>query len=203
MSKPNRDDEHLQALRDYYAANRRIPSLQRIASLLGFSSRSAAVKLMGRLADEGFFERTPDDDAWIPVRRFFERNMIDSAVPAGMPVSAVDVESQPLLFDEYLVKKPNETFVIPIKGDSMVEAGIHDGDLAVVERTNDARVGAFVIANVDNEFTLKELVKEGGTRSPLHCGAFDEAPGPARRTSWQGGAHHVLRQGGHVPAGQG
>lgn len=162
MSKPNRDDEHLQALRDYYAANRRIPSLQRIASLLGFSSRSAAVKLMGRLADEGFFERTPDDDAWIPVRRFFERNMIDSAVPAGMPVSAVDVESQPLLFDEYLVKKPNETFVIPIKGDSMVDAGIHDGDLAVVERTNEARVGAFVIANVDNEFTLKELVKEGG-----------------------------------------
>ena len=89
MSKPNRDDEHLQALRDYYAANRRIPSLQRIASLLGFSSRSAAVKLMGRLADEGFFERTPDDDAWIPVRRFFERNMIDSAVPAGMPVPVI------------------------------------------------------------------------------------------------------------------
>ena len=88
--------------------------------------------------------------------------MIEASVPAGTPVSAVDVESQPLLFDEYLVKKPNDTFVIPIKGDSMVEAGIHDGDLAVVERTNSARVGTFVIANVDNELTLKELVKEDG-----------------------------------------
>ena len=162
MRKPNRDDEHLQSLRDYYASNRRIPSLQRIAALLGFSSRSAAVKLMGRLADEGFVERTVDDDAWIPGSRFFARPMIDASVPAGVPVSAIDVGSQPLVFDEYLVRKPNETFVIPIKGDSMVEADIFDGDLAVVERSTKAKVGDFVIANVDNEFTLKELVREKG-----------------------------------------
>ncbi len=162
MRTLNRDDEHLQALRDYYASNRRIPSLQRIASLLGFSSRSAAIKLMGRLAEVGFVKRTADDDAWIPGKRFFERVLIESSVPAGIPATATDVDSQPLLFDEFLVKKPNETFVIPISGDSMIEAGIHDGDLAVVERTNKAKVGSFVIANVDNEFTLKELVKEGG-----------------------------------------
>ena len=162
MSTLNRDDEHLQSLKDYYASNRRIPSLQRIAALLGFSSRSAAVKLMGRLADEGFVERTVDDDAWIPGSRFFARPMIDASVPAGVPVSAIDVGSQPLVFDEYLVKKPNETFVIPIKGDSMIEAGIFDGDLAVVERSSKAKAGDFVIANVDNEFTLKELVREKG-----------------------------------------
>ena len=162
MRKPNRDDEHLQSLRDYYASNRRIPSLQRIAALLGFSSRSAAVKLMGRLADEGFVERTVDDDAWIPGGRFFARPMIDAPVPAGVPVTAIDVGSQPLVFDEYLVKKPNETFVIPIKGDSMIEAGIFDGDLAVVERSSKAKAGDFVIANVDNEFTLKELVRDRG-----------------------------------------
>lgn len=137
-------------------------SLQRIAALLGFSSRSAAVKLMGRLADEGFVERTVDDDAWIPGGRFFARPMIDAPVPAGVPVTAIDVGSQPLVFDEYLVKKPNETFVIPIKGDSMIEAGIFDGDLAVVERSSKAKAGDFVIANVDNEFTLKELVREKG-----------------------------------------
>ncbi len=88
--------------------------------------------------------------------------MIDASVPAGVPVSAIDVGSQPLVFDEYLVKKPNETFVIPIKGDSMIEAGIFDGDLAVVERSSKAKAGDFVIANVDNEFTLKELVRERG-----------------------------------------
>jgi repressor LexA len=117
---------------------------------------------MGRLAEVGFVERTADDDAWIPGKRFFERVLIESSVPAGVPATATDVDSQPLLFDEFLVKKPNETFVIPISGDSMIEAGIYDGDLAVVERTNKAKVGTFVIANVDNEFTLKELVKEGG-----------------------------------------
>jgi len=162
MSTLNRDDEHLQSLKDYYASNRRIPSLQRIAALLGFSSRSAAVKLMGRLADEGFVERTVDDDAWIPGSRFFERAMIDASVPAGVPVTAIDAGSQPLVFDEYLIRKPNETFVIPIKGDSMIDAGIFDGDLAVVERSSKAKAGDFVIANVDNEFTLKELVREKG-----------------------------------------
>jgi repressor LexA len=44
----------------------------------------------------------------------------------------------------------------------MIEAGIFDGDLAVVERSSKAKTGDFVIANVDNEFTLKELVREKG-----------------------------------------
>jgi repressor LexA len=47
--------------------------------------------------------------------------------------------------------------MIPVKGDSMCDAGINDGDIAVVERGGAARKGDFVVAIVDNEFTLKEL----------------------------------------------
>jgi len=162
MRRPNRDPEHLEVLQDYFAQNRRIPTYQRIAELLGFASRAAAVKFMARLEAEGFVERTPDDDAWIAARRFFERPLAQASVRAGAPTLAVDVVSEPFLADEYLVRKPSSTVVIPVRGDSMIEAGIFDGDLAVVERRESAKLGAFVVASVDNEFTLKELVRVDG-----------------------------------------
>ncbi|QNM96467.1 LexA family protein [Chitinimonas koreensis] len=52
--------------------------------------------------------------------------------------------------------------LIPIKGDSMIDAGIHPGDLAVVERRAAANVGDIVVAIVDDEFTLKTLAREAG-----------------------------------------
>lgn len=175
MRHPNRDSEHLDSLRDYYAQNRRIPTYQRIADLLGFASRAAAVKFLERLEAEGYVARTPDDNAWIPARRFFERPLTQSSVRAGMPMMAADVAAEPFLFDEYLVKRPTVTVVIPVHGDSMIDAGIFAGDLAVVERAKSARLGTFVVASIDDEFTLKELVKEDGayalkphnTRYPL------------------------------------
>lgn len=66
------------------------------------------------------------------------------------------------LIDQYLVRQPSRTLMVPVKGDSMIDAGIHDGDLVVVERTKAAKAGDFVIAIVDNEFTLKELGLERG-----------------------------------------
>src|SRR6218665_2967426 len=54
------------------------------------------------------------------------------------PRVAVDVSADPFLFDAYLVKKPADTVVVPVQGDSMIEAGIFEGDLAVVERKTSA-----------------------------------------------------------------
>lgn len=161
-SETERDAEYLGRLRDYYADARRIPSHQRIAALMGFASKTAARKLLGRLESAGFVERTPDDDAWMPTRRFFERPLADAPVRAGAPDLVEGSGGEPFLVDDYLVRAPSRTVMIPVKGDSMVEAGIHDGDIVAVERTKAARAGDFVIAIVDNEFTLKELGTERG-----------------------------------------
>ncbi len=161
MPTPNRDHEHLAKLRDYYVDARRIPSQQRIAQLLGFS-KAAARKLLERLEAQGFLDRTPDDDAWVPAKRFFERAVADAGVPAGAPVLANDVSGEPFYVDEYLVRRPSRTVMIPICGESMLEAGIHVGDVAVVDRGLSVKTGDFVVAIVDNEFTLKELAKERG-----------------------------------------
>jgi repressor LexA len=162
MSVPNKDPEHLDRLRDYYAENRRIPSFQRIAELLGFASKAASSKLLERLESAGFVERTADDNAWMPTRRFFERPLAANFVRAGAadPIEATGAE--PFLVDDYVVRTPSRTMMVPVRGDSMVDAGIHDGDMAVVERGTGAKPGDFVVAIVDNELTLKELIRERG-----------------------------------------
>jgi repressor LexA len=161
-ANPERDADYLGQLRDYYAENRRIPSFQRLADLLGFASKAAASKLMDRFAKAGFVERTPDDDAWIPTTRFFERYLADIAVRAGAPDMIEGTQGQLFLVDQYLVRQPSRTVMVPVKGDSMIDAGIHDGDIVVVERTKGAKAGDFVVAIVDDEFTLKELGLEKG-----------------------------------------
>lgn len=157
-----RDNDYLGSLRDYYADARRIPSYQRICELMGFASKTAAKKLLDRLESAGFVERTPDDDAWMPTLRFFERPLADVAVRAGAPDMIEGSQGELLLIDHYLVRQPSRTVMVPVKGDSMIDAGIHDGDLVVVERTKAAQSGDFVVAIVDDEFTLKELATEKG-----------------------------------------
>ena len=162
MVTPNKDDDYLDRLRDYYAGNRRIPSMQRIAELMQFASKTASCKLLERLAAAGFVQRTPDDDAWIPAGRFFERPLAGGTVHAGYPDLIEGVGADPFLIDDYLVRNPSRTVMISVRGDSMIDAGIHDGDLIVVEQQPNANVGEIVVAIVDNEFTVKYLDREKG-----------------------------------------
>lgn len=162
MSAQNNDAEYLHRLRDYCADNRRIPSFQRIAELMGFASKAASSKLLERLESAGFVERTVDDNAWIPCGRFFERPLVSATVRAGSPDLIEGTGAEPFLVDNYLIRRPSSTVMIPVKGDSMIEAGIHDGDIIAVERSKAAKAGDFVVAIVDSEFTLKELATEKG-----------------------------------------
>lgn len=162
MPAPNRDPEHLDRLRDYYAEHRHIPSYDRIAGLIGSDSKGTTSLLMKRLEQAGFVERSQDDNAWIPTARFFERPLAEVAVRAGAPDMIDGSVGQSFLVDAYLIRQPSSTVMVPVKGDSMIEAGIHDGDIVVVEKNRVARKGDFVVAIVDGAFTLKELTVERG-----------------------------------------
>lgn len=78
-------------------------------------------------------------------------------VSAGFPSPAQDYVEQALDLNELCVKRPAATFFVRVQGDSMVEAGIHTGDILVVDRSLRASHGDIVIASVDGEFTVKEL----------------------------------------------
>ncbi|MEO7623086.1 MAG: S24 family peptidase [Gallionella sp.] len=156
-----RDAEYLAKLQDYYADWKSIPSYAKLCEVFGIASKSWVKAILTRLNTVGFIERTPDG-AWIPTRQFFTRPLAESSVQAGMPMPVTATQGDYFIIDEMLIDTPSETILIPVKGDSMVEAGIHDGDVAVVEKRNLANIGDIVVAIVDNEFTLKTLDKERG-----------------------------------------
>lgn len=155
------DADHLARLQDYYAQHRVLPSYARIGSLLKFASKGSVAELVMRLKREGYLESTKDRRLK-PGRRFFERPFAAGKVAAGLPSPAADDLQDTLAIDDYLVRRPSQTVLIAVKGDSMIEAGIHADDIVVVEKRHAARDGDIVVAIVDNEFTVKRLAREGG-----------------------------------------
>jgi repressor LexA len=155
------DRSYLNSLQDYYARHRALPSYASIGSLLGLRSKSSVAALVARLKLAGFLESTPDRRL-APTPRFFQRALADSPVHAGLPNPVEDGPSDVLTLDDYLIERPSQTVLVRVKGDSMLDAGILDGDLAVVEKRTTARRGDIVVAIVDNQFTLKRLDQERG-----------------------------------------
>ncbi len=156
-----KDAEYLAKLQDYYADWKSIPSYAALCEVFGIASKSWVKAILNRLEKAAFIERTPDG-VWVPTRQFFARPFAESSVQAGMPVSVSATQGEYFIIDELLIETPSLTTMIPVKGDSMIDAGIHDGDIAVVEKRNLASVGDIVVAIVDNDFTLKILDKERG-----------------------------------------
>lgn len=156
-----KDAEYLARLQDYYADWKSIPSYAALCEVFGIASKSWVKAVLTRLSEAGFIERTPDG-VWIPSRQFFARPLAESAVPAGMPVSVSATQGELFIIDDMLIDTPSCTTLIPVKGDSMVDAGIRDGDVAVVEKRMNANIGDIVVAIVDDEFTLKTLDRERG-----------------------------------------
>ncbi len=162
MARTNRDLEHLAKLREFHAEHGALPSYAQISWLLGFKAKNAAHKLAARLIEAGFLESGPGRRL-VPGPRFFERAQVIEAVPAGtgdpVPMSGTyDVYD----IDRMLVEHPSRTVLIKVRGDSMRDAGVLDGDTAVVERTDTALPGQFVVAFVDGQYTLKELQVQSG-----------------------------------------
>ena len=159
--KPALDPTYLEKLQDYYAEHKVIPSYSVLASLWGISAKSWVSECVKRFEEAGYLDWTPDRQLK-PGARFFERRFADSAVQAGLPNPAIADGYDLITIDDYLVKVPSKTSLVRVKGDSMIDAGIREGDLLVVEQQPNANVGDIVVAIVNNEFTVKYLEREKG-----------------------------------------
>ena len=160
MPKRPDDDAYLARLQDYYARWRSLPAYGPLRAVLGLASRDGVAQVLRRLRAAGFLERSPAG-RWTPTARFFARPLAEAAVPAGQPVAAAD-GGEACSLDAYLIRRPSRTVLVPVTGDSMIDAGIRPGDRVVVERDVPARPGDVVVAVIDGELTLKTLAVEDG-----------------------------------------
>jgi DNA polymerase V len=101
-------------------------------------------------------------------------------IPAGFPSPADDYIETGLDLNDLLVRNPAATFMVRVSGDSMIGAGIHDGDILVVDRSETAVHGKIVVVALDGEMTVKRLYLKGGrcrlvpenkAFQPIHVGS--------------------------------
>ncbi len=159
-----RQRDVLQFIENRIADDGVAPTLQEIADAFGFRSTASAQKHVAHLERKGFLER----------RKHQKRGLVLAAAESGSP-AAVDlplfgavaagspIESLP---DDERVSVPAEFlrsgdhYVLVVRGESMIDDGVHDGDLVVVQRTQTAADGEMVVALVSGEVTLKRIYRD-------------------------------------------
>jgi DNA polymerase V len=88
-------------------------------------------------------------------------NLYTSHIPAGFPSPAEDFMEKRLDLNDHLIRNPTATFLVRVKGNSMVNAGIFDGDLLIIDRSIEAADGKIILGVLNGEFTIKRINKRG------------------------------------------
>lgn len=157
MARPNNDHVHLRRLRDTYARMGCFPSYSRMAEALGFKAKNAAFKFTQRLIATGHLAKSVGGRL-APGPGFFTLDLSDDEVRAGF---GADGDSTGLMqaqaLEQLLVGRPSKTVLVKVRGESMVDAGILSGDVAVVETSVRASHGDIVVAEIDGDHTIKEF----------------------------------------------
>ena len=148
------DAAYLAKLRTYWKQHQSFPAMSKLTTVVGLSSTSSVFALVGRLTEAGYLERV--DGRIAPTRRFFARPLL-GRVRAGVPEPASQEQPEVLTIDDFLIDDPNRTALVTVRGDSMKDVGLLEGDLVVVETNAATRPGDIVVAVVDGEMTVKTL----------------------------------------------
>ena len=151
--------DRIEKIRKFYLRNKRMPSYSEVASLFGFRSKNAAYKLIGKLKDLGLV--SSDEKGKLLPGDLNNSVKLLGSISAGFPSPAEEELQDSMSLDEYLINNPTSTYLLKVEGDSMIDAGIHPGDLVLVDKSVVPKTGDIVIAQVDDEWTLKYFEKKG------------------------------------------
>ena len=146
------------------------PSLSDLALAFGVRSKNAVAKVINVLVREGFLEKDPKGR--IKIMDMGDKQDSSHTEPMMLPLFgpisagfAAPVEEQAeemLSLDAYLVGGKSSVFLLRVKGDSMVDAGIYEGDIVIVDRNKQPKLNDIVVGILDGEFTLKRLKRDKG-----------------------------------------
>ena len=160
---------------DYQKQNNVTPSFDEMKDGLDLKSKSGIHRIVSALEERGYIKKLNNRARAIEIIK--NVNLIDTQsgknknniisipilgkIAAGLPIEAISDNTNYIELPETLLKK-GEYFILNVEGDSMIEAGIFDGDQVVIRKANDANNGEIVVAIIDNnEATLKRIFKRG------------------------------------------
>ena len=165
-----RQEDTLKFIKEYIVEHGYPPTVREIAKELDVSSPATVQAHLDRLADKGYIKKGSNKNRTIElmVENEFKQNtdsVVDvpllGKITAGSPIEAIENPDEYFSLPSYLIPKDKDVFTLVVSGESMIEAGILDGDIVIVEKRNTARNGEIVVAMTDeNEVTLKTFYKE-------------------------------------------
>jgi repressor LexA len=162
-----RQSEILTFIKQCIEENGYPPTRAEIAAKLGFKSPNAAEEHLKALARKGAIEMTPGASRGIRIPGFEPGASVEEEglpiigrVAAGAPILAQEnIEDACKISPDFF--KPKADYLLRVRGMSMKDIGIHDGDLLAVHRTQEARNGQVVVARLGEEVTVKRFKREG------------------------------------------
>ena len=149
-------EDRLSSIKKFYRKFRRLPSYSEMLKLFNISSKNAVFKIINKLIDLGFIIK--ESKKLSPTKKFFALPLL-GVIKAGFPILAEENKDY-LTIDDYLIENPQTSFLLKVSGDSMTGVGIFEGDIVIIERKKDAVTGSIVLAQIDDEWTLKILKKD-------------------------------------------
>ena len=153
-------NKRLIQIKKFYRKHRRLPTYSEMLKLFNLSSKKAVHDVVYKLVDQGFFYLK--NNKLTPTTRFFGLPLL-GLVKAGFPILAEE-DKQYLTLDEYLIENPSASFLLRVSGDSLIDIGIFDGDIVVVDQKKSPLPGDIVLAEIDKEWTLKIYKKDRRTK---------------------------------------
>lgn len=131
-----------------------MPGYNEMLELFNYRSKNSVFHALRILEEQEFL--TKDETGKIaPTPKLSGAVRLLGTVQAGIPVEADAQQGEPIVLEEFLAPHPEKTFMLQVRGDSMIDAGIHEDDYVLVETGVTPRPHDIVVANVDGEWTLK------------------------------------------------
>lgn len=165
-----RQEDTLKFIKEYIVSHGYPPTVREIAVAIEVSSPATVQAHLDGLADKGYIKKGSNKNRTIELMVENEFQTVNQEVinvpllgkiTAGSPIEAIANPDELFALPAYLAPKGKEVFTLLVDGESMIEAGILDGDIVIVEKTNTAKNGDIVVAMTeDNEVTLKTFYKE-------------------------------------------
>ena len=166
----NRQNDVLDCIKSFSAKHGYPPTVREIGEVLGLNSPATIQSHIKALEHKGYIKKTSSKYRSLEIVGNNEYLNEDIAqvpllgkVTAGTPIEAIETPNEFFSLPAYLIPKNEEVFTLKVSGESMINAGILDGDIVIVKRQNVARNGDIIVAMTEeNEVTLKTFYKEQG-----------------------------------------
>lgn len=152
--------ERKKKLISYFKKFKQVPSYDEIVKLFNLKSKGSLHRYMQRFIEEGIIKKETNGRL-VATEGMYGLRVLGT-VQAGFPTTAEEnLSTTTMSLDQWLIRNPEATYLLTVSGDSMIDAGIMEGDMVIVDRSRAPKTGDIIIAEVDHEWTIKYYIKRG------------------------------------------